>query len=735
MGALIFLTQFLLKNAFCGSRQGVAYAPLSMSFPYINRELSWLEFNQRVINEAARTSLPPLERLKFLAIAASNLDEFFMVRVGSLEALGDLDESQADPAGMIPGKQLRMIRQRVEVMAEETERILLEELLPELAKHKMQALPIEKLKPVQLDHVASVFEESILPLLTPVELRDGVPAIELVPALCLCVLCEIGSGEGPGAAGARKVLVPLPASLERFIKLPKSSGYRFVLLEEVVINFVGSLFPDEVVHNIGLFRLTRNGDAVLEENTHDFARQMGDAQAERKRGACVRLEVNADFPAELLASLRFILGAKSEHVYSSQIPLGLGGFMKLLEIKDFEPLKLDVRSPVLAASWLPGNDIFQCLKSRDIFLHHPYESYDPVIALIEQAATDPDVLTIKQTLYRTATNSRVISALIAAAENGKNVTVVVELKARFDEARNIERAGELVRAGVQLIYGVKGLKTHCKSTLVVRKEGDELKRYTHFGTGNYNEVTARIYTDISYMTSREEYGSEAAQLFNALTGGVKLRKMRTLTVAPFYLRKQLLGLIRNEIGFAEKGKPAAIDIKVNSLQDEQIIEELYKASGAGVKIRLNVRGICCLQPGIKKISKNIDVTALVDRYLEHARVLSFHNGGNPRVFISSADLMKRSLDKRVELMVEIKDEVSRARLQGILDGHFKDNSLAYTLESDGTYRRLKPKKDKKAFRAQDHFYHLAVKDAGQVPSTEDMRLMPHRPPSQLDVSK
>ncbi len=706
-----------------------------MAIPYINRELSWLEFNQRVINEAARGKLPPLERLKFLAIAASNLDEFFMVRVGGLESRGGLDESQADPAGMSPGKQLRMIRQRVEVMAEETERILLEELLPELAKHKMQALPIEKLKPVQLDHVASVFEESILPLLTPVELLDGAPAIELVPALCLCVLCEIGSGESPSAGGARKVLVPLPASLDRFIKLPNTSGYRFVLLEELVMNFVGSLFPDEVVHNIGLFRLTRNGDAVLEENTHDLARQMGDALAKRKQGECVRLEVDPRFPDRLLDGLKIILGSKSQHVYSSGVPLGLGSFMELLSIKGFEPLMLAPRAPVMASSWLPGNDIFQTLRDRDIFLHHPYESYDPVLALIEQAAVDPDVLAIKQTLYRTATNSRVISALITAAENGKNVTVVVELKARFDEARNIERAGELVRAGVQLIYGVKGLKTHCKATLVVRKEDDLLKRYAHFGTGNYNEVTARVYTDISYMTSREDYGIEAAQLFNALTGGVKLRKMKVLTVAPFHLRKRLLSLIRKEMAFAEKGEEAAIDIKVNSLQDEQIIEELYAASGAGVKIRLNVRGICCLQPGIKKISKNIEVTALVDRYLEHARVLSFHNGGSPRLFISSADLMTRSLDKRVELMVEVKDELSRERLLGLLSGHFKDNSQAYILESDGTYRRLKSKKEKKAFRTQEHFYRLAVKESGQLPAAEEMRLMPHRPPGQPDLTQ
>ena len=705
-----------------------------MSIPYINRELSWLEFNQRVINEGARGDLPPLERLKFLAIAASNLDEFFMVRVGGLEMLRTLEESRVDPAGLSPGKQLRLIRQRIEVMAEETERVLEEELFPELARHKLQALSVEKLKPGQLDHIAAVFEESILPLLTPVELREGEPAIGMVPALSLCLLCEIGSSEDPLNSGVRRVLVPLPSTLNRFIQLPNASGYRFVLLEEVVMNFVGSLFPDELVHSAGLFRLTRNSDVALEEDAYDFARQMVDVLAERKRGACVRLEVDSRFPGELLDGLRIILGARSTHIYSSRVPLGLGSFMELSETKDFELLRVESQSTVMAAGWLPGTDIFSYLRSGDMLLHHPYESYDPVLALIEQAAVDPDVLAIKQTLYRTANNSRVISALIAAAENGKNVTVVVELKARFDEARNIERAGELVRAGVQLIYGVKGLKTHCKATLVVRKEGDVLRRYTHFGTGNYNEVTARLYTDISYMTSREDYGSEAAQLFNALTGGVKLRKMKLLTVAPFLLRKRLLSLIRNEAARAEKGDEAGIDIKLNSLQDEQIIEALYAASGAGVKIRLNVRGICCLQPGIKKISKNIEVSALVDRYLEHARVISFHNGGAPRVFLSSADLMKRSLDKRVELMVEVTDDLPKSRLLGVLSGHFKDNSQAYRLESDGTYQRLKPKKGKKTFRAQEYFHRLAIKEAGRLPAEEDMRLLPHRPPGQPKLS-
>jgi polyphosphate kinase len=701
-----------------------------MSIPYINRELSWLEFNQRVINEGTRSDLPPLERLKFLAIAASNLDEFFMVRVGGLETLRALEESRTDPAGMSPGKQLRMIRQRVEVMAEETERVLEEELFPELARHKMQALPVERLKPGQVDHVADVFAESILPLLTPVELCGGEVGIGMVPALCPCILCEIGSSEDAGNIGLRMVLVPLPSTLNRFIQLPNTSGYRFVLLEDVAMNFIGSLFPDELVRSCGLFRLTRSSDTSLEEDAYDFARQMVDVLAERKRGACVRLEIDVRFPPELVDGLRSIVGARESHVYSSRAPLGLRNFMELTGNSDFEALQEVPWSPVMASGWVPGTNIFSCLSAGDLLLHHPYESYDPVMAFLEQAAIDPDVVSIKQTLYRTASNSRVITALITAAENGKSVTVVVELKARFDEARNLERAEELVRAGAQLIYGVRGLKTHCKATLIVRKEGNALRRYSHFGTGNYNEVTARGYTDISYLTAREGYGREAAQLFNALTGGIKLREMKHLTVAPFLLREKLLALINTETKRAGRGEDAGIDIKVNSLQDEKIIEALYAASSAGVKIRLNVRGICCLQPGIKKISKNIEVSALVGRYLEHARILSFHNGGDPRVFLSSADLMKRSLDKRVELMVEVTDDTVKSRLLGVLTGHFKDNTQAYRLESDGTYQRLEPKKGKKAFRAQEHFQRRAIKSAGRVTAAQEMRLLPHRPPEQ-----
>ena len=382
---------------------------------------------------------------------------------------------------------------------------------------------------------------------------------------------------------------------------------------------------------------------------------------------------------------------------------------------------------MLPRDWSAGDNIFKNLSKADMLLHHPYDSFDPVLEFIEQAAKDPKVLAIKQTLYRTAKNSRVISSLIRAAENGKQVTVVVELKARFDEARNLERAEELERAGVQIIYGVKGLKTHSKLTLVVRNEGDELKRYVHFGTGNYNEITAGLYTDISYMTCRRKYGYEAASFFNALTGGSKLGSMKNLIIAPFHLREQLMELIEAEINNVEKGKEARIDIKVNSLQDSSFITALYRASYAGVKIRLNVRGVCCLQPDLKKISKNIKVTSIVDRYLEHSRIYSFHNDGKPKVFISSADLMERSFDRRVELAVEVKDAESKKKVQEILKYSLKDNVQSYLLESDGTYIRRKPSKGSKKLRAQSYFHRSTVKNAGKMVNLSEEVFLPHKP--------
>ena len=696
-----------------------------MEIPYINRELSWLEFNQRVLNEARRNDLPLMERLKFLSISFSNLDEFFMVRVGGLEILRSARKRKPDPAGLTPSQQITLVRQRVKIMLGEIEDCFYEELMPALNDEGISRVAIDQLNSTQIDYVAEFFVESIMPLLTPIVLAEN-DGMNEIPSLSLSAICEVGSTESKDSM--RHVLVSIPSNVSRFIWLPGTNDSKFILIEDVLINFIGQIFPDEIVKQANLFRLTRNAEISLEEEgAHDLAKEMGSVLAERKISECVRLDMEEGFNRNLSKTLKDLVGATSSQVYPTSLPLGFGDFIEMTSLKGFEHLQTEPWTPMLPRDWSPGDNIFKNLSKADMLLHHPYDSFDPVLEFIEQAAKDPKVLAIKQTLYRTAKNSRVISSLIRAAENGKQVTVVVELKARFDEARNLERAEELERAGVQIIYGVKGLKTHSKLTLVVRNEGDELKRYVHFGTGNYNEITAGLYTDISYMTCRRKYGYEAASFFNALTGGSKLGSMKNLTIAPFHMRERLMELIEAEINNVEKGKEARIDIKVNSLQDSSFITALYRASYAGVKIRLNVRGVCCLQPDLKKISKNIKVTSIVDRYLEHSRIYSFHNDGKPKVFISSADLMERSFDRRVELAVEVKDAESKEKVQEILKYSLKDNVQSYLLESDGTYIRRKPSKGSKKLRAQSYFHRSTVKNAGKMVNLSEEVFLPHKP--------
>ena len=696
-----------------------------MEIPYINRELSWLEFNQRVLNEARRNDLPLMERLKFLSIAFSNLDEFFMVRVGGLEILRSARKRKPDPAGLTPSQQITLVRQRVKIMLGEIEDCFYEELMPALNDEGISRVAIDQLNSKQIDYVAEFFVESIMPLLTPIVLAEN-DGMNEIPSLSLSAICEVGSTESKDSM--RHVLVSIPSNVSRFIWLPGTNDSKFILIEDVLINFIGQIFPDEIVKQANLFRLTRNAEISLEEEgAHDLAKEMGSVLAERKISECVRLDMEEGFNRNLSKTLKDLVGATSSQVYPTSLPLGFGDFIEMTSLKGFEHLQTEPWTPMLPRDWSAGDNIFKNLSKADMLLHHPYDSFDPVLEFIEQAAKDPKVLAIKQTLYRTAKNSRVISSLIRAAENGKQVTVVVELKARFDEARNLERAEELERAGVQIIYGVKGLKTHSKLTLVVRNEGDELKRYVHFGTGNYNEITAGLYTDISYMTCRRKYGYEAASFFNALTGGSKLGSMKNLTIAPFHMRERLMELIEAEINNVEKGKEARIDIKVNSLQDSSFITALYRASYAGVKIRLNVRGVCCLQPDLKKISKNIKVTSIVDRYLEHSRIYSFHNDGKPKVFISSADLMERSFDRRVELAVEVKDAESKKKVQEILKYSLKDNVQSYLLESDGTYIRRKPSKGSKKLRAQSYFHRSTVKNAGKMVNLSEEVFLPHKP--------
>jgi polyphosphate kinase len=476
------------------------------------------------------------------------------------------------------------------------------------------------------------------------------------------------------------------------------------------------------------FRITRNGDiAVQEEDAIDLAGEMEEVLAARKTSNTVRLELPKKASARLKRIVREITAAGPSEVYTAPGPLALSDFMGLAFLPGYDNLRDESWEPQPSPAVGPNESIFETLAEKDILLNHPYESFEPVLRFLEEAASDPDTIAIKQVLYRTASHSRVIDALIKAAENGKQVTVLIELKARFDEARNLGRAEELQRAGVQIVYGVKGLKTHAKIALVIRNEDGQLKRYVHFGTGNYNESTARLYTDISYLTSLPSYGKDASLFFNAVTGRSKLTRFRKLVPAPTHMKPRLLELIAAEAKRAKSGEPASITAKVNSLQDQEIIEALYDAAIQGVKIRLNIRGICCLKTGKRKEAKNIEVVSVIDRYLEHARIFSFHHGGRPLVYIASADWMTRNLDKRVELMIPIEDTQSKKRLIDILEAAFRDNCNAFRIIDDGSSPRIERSKGEKRFRMQEHLQKQARKAAKARAHERSTTFEPHRP--------
>jgi polyphosphate kinase len=695
--------------------------------PYLNRELSWVEFNQRVLNEALRDDLPLLERLKFLAITASNLDEFFQVRIGSLMLLRRSGRKAPDPSGLTPVKNLAALRTRILQMAEDQYALLNDVLLPALEKEGIRLLEFRELSLTQAAQVAAIFEDSIFPLLTPLAIdAEGPPPA--VPALQIIVACRLLD---PETQSVRHALIPIPESIGRRVPLTvegSEGGHEFVLIEDLVAANADQVFPGENVTATTVFRVTRNGDiAVQEEDASDLAGEMEDVLSARRFADTVRLELRTDAPRELSRIIQEVTGATAHEVYRADGPPGLSSFMELAFLSGFDHLRdadwPGQNSPAIT----PGSTMFETIASGDVLLFHPYESFEPVMRLIEEAAEDPDVIAIKQVLYRTARQSRIIDALIKAAQNGKHVTALVELKARFDEARNLDRADELQRAGAQIVYGVKGLKTHAKICLVVRRESGHLRRYVHLGTGNYNESTSKLYTDLSYLTCKPEYGNDASLFFNAVTGRSKLLRFQRLVPAPTAMKPRLLDLIASEADRAGHGLPARITAKINSLQDPDIIAALYKASQAGVEIKLNVRGICCLKPGDPKFSKNIEVISVIDRFLEHARLFYFHQGGDAQVYIASADWMTRNLEKRVELMIPIEEPPLKRRLIRILDAYFQDNTQASRLLPDGTSQRIVREKGKKTIRVQDQFYQQAKTAAKAREHERAMTFEPHVP--------
>lgn len=689
---------------------------------YFNRELSWLNFNQRVLEQAFNPANPILERVKFLAITASNLDEFFMVRVGSLSIAAESGSNQSDLAGLTAQAQLKLIRKRIQEQNQLQYGCLLDQLLPELAAHRIQRLEPNQLSARQRDYLSEYFENEVVSILAPlaVEHPQDFPVLRGA-RMCLCVrLAATGTGQlrarsaagesPPGAAestsSSRFAIIPFAGNLPRLISLPRDAGFEFVWLEDLLGMFLDRLFPDQTLLEWTPLRVIRNADFELDEEAGDFLREMQQLISSRATSDCVRLEISENASEELRRFLQAAVQVDEQDTYYARGPLDLSALMTLVNLPQFSALREAAWPPLPAPEFAAGENVFDVLAKGDCLLLHPYQSYDPVVDLLQSAARDPKVLAIKQTLYRTARDSKIVGALIEAAEAGKHVTAVVELKARFDEQRNINWAKRMERAGVDVIYGLSGLKTHAKLCIVVRREKTGIKRYVHFGTGNYNEVTANLYSDVSLLTCDSQLALDAVHVFNAITGLSVPQTLERLSLAPVNLRENLLELIQIETTNAENGLPAEITAKLNSLVDQQMIDALYSASMAGVKIRLNIRGICCLRPGIKGLSDNIRVTSIVDRFLEHSRILSFRHGGEPRVFIGSADWMARNLDRRIELLIPIEDPQARQRLLDTLEAYFRDNVAASDMKPDGHYRKVSPRK-KSDFRSQAYLYEQA----------------------------
>ena len=693
--------------------------------PYLNRELSWIEFNGRVLEQAADERLPPLERLKFVAISASNADEFFMVRVGGLKSLRAQGDERPDPSGQTPAEQLDAIGERMRRQMQRQHEILAKQIEPLLRKGGIRRLRMDELSAAQIRHVEATFEDFIYPVVTPVAVSADQP-FPLVAGLGIVLHVRLAPEEAGGRA--RHALVAVPRELARFLALPGESGFTYVLLEEVIRAYAGRLFPGVEVLDCAAFRIARNADmGVREDLAGDLLSQMREVLTERKESDCVRLEIERGASKETQAFLRAALEIAPEDVYSVPGPLDLAAFFRLANLPGYDALKIEPWAPQAVPEAPARESTFDVLKRGNLLLFHPYESYDPVLKLLQEAAEDPNVLAIKQVLYRVSENSPVVSALLRAAERGKHVTALVELKARFDEARNIDWADALARAGAQVIYGVKGYKTHAKICVVVRREPSGVVRYVHFGTGNYNEKSARLYSDISFMTCEEDYGSDASAFFNSITGYSQMVQFRKIEAAPLGIRPRLLRLIENEAERARQGEAAAIDAKMNSLADPELIEALCKASQSGVKIRLNVRGVCCLRPGVKGLSDNVAATGVVDRYLEHARIFRFHNGGDAKLFISSADWMPRNLDRRIELMVPVENRECAEKLELILRTCLADTAQAWKLLPDGTYERRKPDARHPAMRSQEAFWKKAVERAAADAQQQAPAFEPQRP--------
>ena len=670
---------------------------------FINRELSWLEFNQRVLEEAQDNCNPLFERLKFLAITESNLDEFFMIRVAALKDQILAGFNETDFSELTAKEQIKKISVRAHQMVEEQYNCFNRSLVPAMKKEKIIFVKKDKLTKEQEAFANNYFKNNIYPVLTPMVVDKGRPfPLILNKSLNIAVLLENTNREEENLFA----VVQVPSLIGRVIELPMLEASRcFMYLEDIIELNLNSLFMGHNILSTGCFRITRNADLSFdEEEAEDLLQAIKESVKQRKWGAAIRLEVETLMDERLVKILKAELDLESSSIYNITGPLDLSFLSKFSNMSGYDKLRFAHFESRVSFNFEEDN-IFEAIKNKDILVHHPYESFDSVVRFVQEAAKDPDVLAIKQTLYRVSGNSPIVKALVQAAENGKQVTVLVELKARFDEENNIQWAARLEQAGCHVIYGLVGLKTHCKALLVVRREEDGIKRYVHLATGNYNDVTANFYTDIGIFTANPYYGADASALFNNLSGYSQLENTYKFAVAPITLRSKFLELIQRETENSLAGKKAKIIAKVNSLVDQEIIEALYEASKSGVEIELIVRGICCLRPGVAGLSENITVRSIVGRFLEHSRIYYFLNDGNDEIYLSSADWMNRNLDRRVELLFPVEEKDNKERVLEILKVYLKDTIKARLLNKNGVYNRI-DKRGKELINCQQYFSKL-----------------------------
>lgn len=682
---------------------------------YNNRELSWLDFNKRVLEEAMDDRNALLERYKFLAIFSSNLDEFFMVRVaGLLDQLKAGFNRPENKAGLTPSEQLEAIATIVHELIEKHDQTYLHQLTPLLTKEHVQMISISDVSDADLSFLENHFNERIFPVLTPMAIDAYRPFPMLLnKSLNLAVSLTESTKSNDNQSSCEKLaIVQVPSVIKRYIELPTQNGTRrFVLLEQVISRFIDRFFIGYRVKSVTAFRITRNADLTIhEDEADDLLHEIEEELKKRKWGATVRLEVQDQVhDKQVVDYLVEELEIHKKDVYFIQSPLDLTFLFSFYNSvqSTHEHLVEETFIPQIPQDLLGKKDIFETALHQDILLHHPYESFEPIVEFISQAADDPDVLAIKQTLYRVSGNSPIIQSLKRAAENGKQVTVLVELKARFDEQNNVQWAKELEKAGCHVIYGMTHLKTHSKITLVVRRKKDKIERFVHLGTGNYNDATARIYTDLGLITSNEQIGLDATNFFNYLSGYTEKPRYHHLIVSPFDIRDEFMQLIDQEISFHQQFGDGQIIAKMNSLTDKKIIMKLYEASIAGVKIDLIVRGICCLRPGIKDISEHINVRSIVGTFLEHTRIYYFHHHGEQKVFLSSADMMTRNMDNRVEILFPILKMHLKERIYTSLHLLLKDNVKAREQDSSGEYHYVERKADEKEINSQLMFCEMA----------------------------